>query len=381
MSSALIVRRDSTFENVCISPARATKATASCGSIAQINPLEDARWESFVQDHPRASVFHSSAWLKALSLTYGYEPLAFTTSEHGGNLRDALLFCKVDSWLTGKRLVSLPFSDHCNPLAAPDTADAIGETIIGQLADKNSFRYIEIRPLHPIQNIGRIPHTKVSYAFHELDLRPEIDQLFAGFHHASIQRKIRRAEREGLTVAEGKTKTLLHEFYSLLEATRIRHLVPPQPKRWFENLVGCFGDALTLRVAYQEQRAVAAMMTLRHRDTLVYKYGCSDASFNRLGGIHLLYWHAIQQAKALGLRRFDLGRTDADQRGLITFKGRWGAMKSELTYLRYSASSNATHFFDLPSGNWTAKATQFLMSHMPSPVLSKVGQRLYRHVG
>ena len=27
-----------------------------------------------------------------------------------------LVFCRIHSWLTGRRLVSLPFSDHCEPL-------------------------------------------------------------------------------------------------------------------------------------------------------------------------------------------------------------------------------------------------------------------------
>ena len=31
-------------------------------------------------------------------------------------LENGFLFCRVESWLTGRRLVSLPFSDHCEPL-------------------------------------------------------------------------------------------------------------------------------------------------------------------------------------------------------------------------------------------------------------------------
>jgi hypothetical protein len=27
-----------------------------------------------------------------------------------------LVFCRVRSWLTGRRSISLPFSDHCEPL-------------------------------------------------------------------------------------------------------------------------------------------------------------------------------------------------------------------------------------------------------------------------
>jgi len=81
-----------------------------------INPLEDIRWPEFIARHPNASVFHSRGWLYALQTTYGYAPVAFTTSSPSQELNNAVLFSEVRSWLTGSRLVSLPFSDHCEPL-------------------------------------------------------------------------------------------------------------------------------------------------------------------------------------------------------------------------------------------------------------------------
>jgi len=81
-----------------------------------VKPLEDPRWITLSLEHPRASVFHSVEWLKALQKTYGYEPLAYTSTPPGAPLSNAVVFCRVSSWLTGQRLVSLPFSDHCEPL-------------------------------------------------------------------------------------------------------------------------------------------------------------------------------------------------------------------------------------------------------------------------
>src|SRR6266480_325738 len=82
----------------------------------QLDPTRDSRWAELVERHPRASVFHSVGWLKALQRTYKYEPAAFTTSSSAGDLKNGLVFCHINSWLTGRRLVSLPFSDHCEPL-------------------------------------------------------------------------------------------------------------------------------------------------------------------------------------------------------------------------------------------------------------------------
>ena len=86
-------------------------------------------------------------------------------------------------------------------------------------------------------------------------------------------------------------------------------------------------------------------------------------------------------AKNEGLRRFDFGRTDADQQGLITFKNRWGATPTFLTYARYGAAENSTHFFDISTRKWKAQAGKYVMSHLPSSVVARIGQMLYGHVG
>jgi CelD/BcsL family acetyltransferase involved in cellulose biosynthesis len=138
---------------------------------------------------------------------------------------------------------------------------------------------------------------------------------------------------------------------------------------------------LKIRVASKAGQPVAAMITLRHKETMVYKYGCSDARFHNLGSMHLLFWSAIQEAKNSGLSWFDFGRTDADQQGLITFKNRWGATQSHLTYSRFGTSNSATHFFDITTGKWKARAAKSILSCLPDRVISKVGQLLYAHVG
>jgi hypothetical protein len=72
----------------------------------QVDPTKDVRWAQLVDRHPRASVFHTVGWLQALRRTYGYEPVVFTTSSPTGDLENGLVFCRIKSWLTGRRLVS-----------------------------------------------------------------------------------------------------------------------------------------------------------------------------------------------------------------------------------------------------------------------------------
>jgi CelD/BcsL family acetyltransferase involved in cellulose biosynthesis len=346
-----------------------------------IDPLADWRWEELVQRHPRASLFHSTAWLKALRLTYNYPAVAYVTSAPGQRLESGMAFCQVESWLTGRRLVSLPFSDHCEPLVdSREDLDVITTAVEAEVR-RGLWRYMETRSVRPLEIATALHPTTVPYTFHQLDLAPDIQTLFRNCHKNSTQRKILRAEREGLRYCEGSSEKLLDDFYRLLTITRRRHQRPPQPRKWFLNLIECFGDDLKIRVAQQGDRPVAAILTIRHKDTMTYKYGGSDTEFNALGGVHLLLWRTIQESKRAGMRWLDFGRSDADQPGLITFKSRWGAKQSELTYSRFSRSADAGHAFEASAANWKSRASGFLLSLMPPDLLSLAGRALYRHVG
>jgi hypothetical protein len=345
-------------------------------SVFQLDPLTDRRWADLLLQHAWASVFHTPGWLEALRRTYGYKPILFTTSPAGEPLTNGVVFCGVNSWVTGNRLVSLPFSDHCEPLV--DSEEQL-RAILGSLSHPSvgrHWKYTEIRPLtRGLQGETGFADSE-SFCFHRLDLRPGIEQVFKGFHKDCVQRKIRKAEREGVTYEGGNSEELLRKFYQLMVLTRRRQQLPPQPLAWFRNLSQTLGDSLKVRVALHERRPVASIITLRFRDTEVYKYGCSDPRFANLGGTQWLFWKTIQEAVGLGLKELDLGRSDWDNPGLITFKDRLGASRQTLTYWRHPKPQPK-----LESIAWMKRLAGRCIRSAPQPLLAATGRLLYRHFG
>jgi CelD/BcsL family acetyltransferase involved in cellulose biosynthesis len=345
-------------------------------SVSQLNPLTDPRWASFVARHPRSSMFHTRGWLEALQRTYGYRPIVFATSSPDGELSGAVVFCEIRSWLTGKRLVSLPFSDHCDPLVGDGGMEPIGSYLQERCADAG-WQYVELRP-SAMEFRDSCGYDLVErFVLHVVDLRPDLDAVFRRCHRSSTQRKVLRARREGLVCSEGRTPDVLGEFYRLLTLTRRRHGLPPQPYRWFENLAACVGDAMTVRLARYRGQPIAGMVTVRHGSTLTYKYGASDDRWHRLGPMHLLFWKAIEEAHAAGCAWFDLGRTDLDDHGLITFKDRWGATRMPLNYWRFSHEGRASS----SARDWMTQYGVRTARRVPARVCALAGRVLYRHLG
>ena len=289
---------------------------------------------ALLEKHGLATIFHSAGWLAALERTYGYKARALTTSGPGEPLTNALVFCRVQSWLTGRRLVSVPFSDHCIPLVESEEEFRPLVSHLKNECDCGREKYFEIRSA----DLGAEGMAEsASFCLHRLDLRPSLNELFHALHESCIRRKIARAQREGITYEEGVSEELLHKFFQLMVLTRRRHQIPPQPLSWFRNVIACVGDGVKIRVASHEGQPAAAILTIRYKSTMTYKYGCSDPRFHKWGPMQLLMWKAIQEAKESGLLEFDMGRTDWDNEGLLTYKDQWGCKRSTLTYLRYPA--------------------------------------------
>jgi len=343
-----------------------------------IEPLKDRRWEDFLQRHPRSSIFHTKSWLQVLHRTYRYESVAFTTTPAGKDLENAVVFCVVKSSLVGPRLVSLPFSDHTDLLLDNQNDLSNLLTLLEQGKADGKWKSVEFRPLDCGNRFADWANFRdgANYVIHRLDLRPCLHQIFQGLHKDSIQRKIHRASREGLRYEEGRSDSLLREFYRLTMITRRRQALPPPPFAWFRNVVDCLGEQVTIRVARSGNRAIAAILTLFYKGTLIYKYGCSDARFHNLGAMPFLLWRAIEDAKQRDLSELDLGRSDIENAGLITFKNRFGATQSRVTYKKFPGSKA-----DRGKQNWQLRVAKRVFAAMPERVLVLAGKLLYPHIG
>jgi hypothetical protein len=140
-------------------------------------------------------------------------------------------------------------------------------------------------------------------------------------------------------------------------------------------LARCLGENLKIYLVSKDGIPAASILTISYKKTLMYKYGCSDAQFHNLGGMPLLFWKAIQEGKQAGTEYFDLGRSSAEDPGLLAFKGHLGGVAAPLTYYRDIASSRESEAHDQPTAMWVRNT----LARLPEPLLVGAGNLLYRH--
>jgi CelD/BcsL family acetyltransferase involved in cellulose biosynthesis len=340
---------------------------------AVVDPRVDERWRALMSDSPGVLPFHHPAWLTLIGTTYRHPIQAWVIEDDDGKLVAGLPFARVSSWLTGRRLVSLPFSDLCPPLLA----GGAGEREVHELAERivEDWREgdvaVELRSELPV-GAPAAPHSR--FWHHVVPLESDVAAVQGRFAKAHV-RNIKKARKGDVRIRFATDLAALDAFYALHLQTRRHQGVPTQPKRFIRGFSTLFEQGMG-EVALAEWRGsvLAAAVFLRAGGTVVYKYGASDRAHLDKRPNNLLFMEAIAAACASGATALDLGRTDLDNEGLRAFKLGWGAQEAKLAYARLSTDGD-----DGEGGGGLPRSARTLISASPASVGRAVGELLYRH--
>lgn len=340
-----------------------------------VNPIDYPTWDEMVLAKPGYSFFHSAAWARVLHESYGYMPHYFTVFKTG-EISTLLPIMEVKSLFSGKRGVSLPFSDYCESIAPDDKEFGELFEYLVRFGRQSGWRYLEMRGSNDF--FSRRTHCSYHYG-HVVDLRGGADRIYSRLR-GNNRRNIGKALREGVKVIISQSAESLEEYYRLHCLTRRKHGLPPQPERFFKNIQNHvisrgLGVVALGRIG---ERAVAGAVYLGLGKKAVFKYGASDSAYQRLRVNNLVMWEAIKWFSERGFESFCLGRTEPGNEGLDRFKSGWGTRKRIIRYYRYDTSRNI-FIAELP--NRARGVHNAFLTRMPVAVLKPVGKLLYKHMG
>jgi hypothetical protein len=341
--------------------------------VSVVNPVTAHNWNSFVANYSNSTIFHSANWARLLAETYGYHPTYLTLTDDQ-SFTGCLPIMEVSSLFTGRRGVSLTFSDYCGALVGSTKEFTTLFDRALELGQISGWRYAEFRGEHYLEN----DFSAKSYLHHEISLVSDEKEMQSSLRE-STARNIRKAIKEGVSVEMSDSLQAVQEFYRLHCLTRKRQGVPPQPWQFFENLHKILiaeGLGFTA-LATHSDRTVAAIICLHFGSHAIYKYGASDFQFQHLRANNLVLWHSIMRCAREGYRTFSLGRTDVDNEGLVAFKNGWGGRTTTLKYYRYDF---ATRRF-VSSSETDMLTCKEVMRKLPVPLLRILGTLAYRHMG
>lgn len=347
-----------------------------------VEPWTDARWDAYVASHPRATVYHTSAWIR-LVCEIGRYPSLCLLFERDGRVTGVLPLVAVDSRLTGKRISTLPFSDNCFALADDEeTAHALvqeARTIRGRRAaafyEMRGAPVLRDGSAAALSGFVRSSH----FSNYVIPLAGDADAVRKTFARTSVRQTITKGERLGVVVRVGGAGDL-DAFYDLYVKNRRRHGIPPQPKSLFARILDRMNDAPQARLylAEHESKAYAGLIVVRYNGVTYAKYEGVDETRRDLVPLYPLFWKTIEDAVKAGDRFYDFGRTAADNPGLNEFKQRWGTTLVELPYY-FDPPREGVSVVRSDSLKYRLFTTAF--RRMPESWSIRIGERIFRHFG
>jgi hypothetical protein len=336
-----------------------------------LNPLEIPEWDDLLLTNESYSFFHTAAWAKVLCESYGYKPLYFTVIDNS-KLSALIPVMEVNSLLTGRRGVSLPFTDSCPPIVSNQAHYKKIVQCIANYGKKAGWKYVECRGA---QNLLYDATPFSHYYGHILELSENEKQTSANFRD-STKRNIKKAIKEGVEVRIDNSSDSMSEFYRLNCMTRKRHGLPPQPLYFFKNL---FDHIISenkgiIVIASCHKRKVACAVFVHVGEKSYFKYGASDTVYHAYRPNNLVLWKAIEFYAGNCFRSFDFGRTKPTNEGLLQYKRGWGTSEEVIKYYKYCLLKN--EYIQESSGvNLLSK----LLKKTPTHLLKLTGYLFYRH--
>jgi FemAB-related protein (PEP-CTERM system-associated) len=337
-----------------------------------------AEWDALVEASPGAHLGHAGAWAGVVAAAYGLRPRYLACRGPGGALAGVLPLAEIRTLQGRRELVSIPFHDVAGVLAADgDAASALLERALA-LARERRCAALELRQAEPLAGLEP---SAVADASARVNLvlplaRDEAKQWEA--IGAKVRNQVRKAQKEGLTLADWDPDALLDGFYDCF-AENMRDLGSPVHGRsFFVEAAKRFGERLRFFVAADGRRAVGGLVAIHYADRVTVTWASTLRAERPRCPNNLIYWEALRWAIGLGASHFDFGRSPIGA-GTYRFKRGWGAEEKPLAWTRLSPAGEVLRAAGLRE-SWLLGRLSTVWQRLPLGLTRGLGPPLRRHL-
>jgi len=343
-----------------------------------------ALWNAFVRDHPDGTFFHQYEWLQLVRDVYGGEPHYLAAYDQG---RLVGILPLMTHWAigVGRTLMSVPFADVGGICAVDERAAEPLMAAAADLGRRLRVNYVDLRQLgRPLP--GDFP-CDLSRVVLRLDLPPSAGDLRAGLSR-NMRKKLKRAEREGLTAHEytsvgrasppDTTLTGAIDGFYRVYSRNMRDLgAPMHSRRYFHAIATAFPGAVFCVHVVLGAKVVGAAFAVSFRDTLTVLCAHALRQYHQVFPNNLLYWQLLECAIARGCLVADFGRSPRGT-GIYEFKKLWGMQEHQLHYT-YLPLAKAPRIGERREGLAYRVFSQ-LWPHVPMPIAQAVGPLIFARI-
>lgn len=332
-------------------------------------------WNEFVHSTGRACLGHDAVWAQILKSAYRLET-RFLVARRDASITGVLPLAVLPRPIGRGQLISLPYLDSAGVLASDAESEAALLNRAIEIARDQRWEPLEVRNPAPLLD-GRQPpvQSRVNLV---LELADSEEAQWEGLR-AKVRNQTRKAEKEGLRLADGNASELLDSFYDAF-CVNMRDLGSPvHSRRLFEEIGHAFGARVRIIVVESEAGAIGGLVAVRSGETVYVPWASTLRSERKKCPNNMIYWEAIRWAVETGARRFDFGRSAPDA-GTHRFKKGWGAVEEPLAWMRFDASGSILPAQAASDSDTMRRVTE-VWARLPVGLTRLIGPPIRRYFG
>jgi FemAB-related protein (PEP-CTERM system-associated) len=310
-------------------------------------------------------------WQAIFSRVFRHVPV-YLAATRGHEVAGLLPLVKINSFLFGRSVVSLPYANYAGLIASDyeaahalaNEAEAVGRAF--------GASHVELRNVE--RRLPGLP-CRTHKVGSRLELPGTTEELW-NLIDRKVRNQVRKARKEGLTCETGG-ETLVPAFYSVF-ARNMRDLgTPVFPKRLFEEVLRQLPVDARVFVVRHNATPVAAAIALGWRGVMLVPWASSLRDYRNLCANVLLYWEMLEAAVSASYRVFDFGRSTPGG-GTHHFKQQWDATDIPLHW-EYPLLTNGI----VPDHGPSSPRLKMFISawrRLPIPLANAIGPEITRQL-
>jgi len=226
-----------------------------------------ADWDDRVRAFPGRTLYHTPAWMRAITAAYpGYRP-RYLVEESGGVILPYVMFSKKGL----KQILSLPFGTFGGPIYSSQTVDnalrAVLQTFKRQARGPAVLRY-QIAAVCPEERLERLMEAVFGapriqrLSTYIVPLDRGFDWIWNTGYENDVRRCVRKAEKSGVTLHEETTPQGIQVLFDLYREQTKSWRVKAHTAEALWRVAESLGDRARVWVTRRQGVPLTAVLTL-----------------------------------------------------------------------------------------------------------------------
>jgi serine/alanine adding enzyme len=297
-------------------------------------------WDSYVQQHPSGSIFHTRAMIRAFQATGNIQPRALAAIDESGELVALLVSCHVKT-LRDFSSFSSRSVHYAEPLCDPTP---VGMAALQKLLKRHDEHMRDRSLLCEVRSIcepGRerdallqCGYDHRDYINYIVELDTSVEELWSRVNK-NLRQKIRGTFRKEIELRDDNSVAGVERLYRLLQSSYGRARVPLMGRDLFEAALEHLpAECVRIRTAFDGDKPIASIMSLLYGGRVFSWYG-GTLRIAGLSPFACLVWDDIRWGVEHGFGCYDFGGAGwpHEDYGPRKFKASFGG--TEVRYGRY----------------------------------------------